>query len=477
MRLAKLALIVVMFQGAAPVQAQPAGGGTTMEGGLSGATPILRPRQEIRSGEETIRTIPGLRTQGGVNSTEMVGAPAITAVGAGERAFWARTNDARMLQRFGIDAELGAKMLSLNAISTAVSLENSVLSRSAIDLTASGGRQPPEVVFRENLLRSMPAWQIEQFGSERDLLLELTDRGFLRPGDDMIEFMIFDGDDITDYEEFLNQPPGGINAPGGLGGLPSLELVQRMGSATGMMYAPASAGAPFALADGELTFTDLEIYGLQHAGLPFCEGDPGGEPKLGTCSGVFADLGDGGRRFITAAHCVRTISQDVETFVIFDYLKENWDRTNNTFTSRHFARVDVGSIRTSDTLDIASMEIAFIAGAPPEAVVIDGGGDPAAEERVGSFGHPFGRPRKAIFGPGVSVKWAEPTRFGAFVDSFAVSSGSPIFAYDGELLGVLSYQEDPVDFVPAEDMSCVLEAVVSSLHFDPPIMVKAHVMR
>jgi hypothetical protein len=93
---------------------------------------------------------------------------------------------------------------------------------------------------------------------------------------------------------------------------------------------------------------------------------------------------------------------------------------------------------------------------------------------VGSFGHPSGRPKKAIFGPRVTVYFDQEATFGAFVDNFGKSSGSPILNYFGEILGVLSYQEKPEDFVTAfeDGRNCQKEAIVSTDLGNPPHIIK-----
>jgi hypothetical protein len=247
-----------------------------------------------------------------------------------------------------------------------------------------------------------------------------------------------------------------------------------MWNATGVIHAPAFGG-PEERVEGGYMFNDLRLMSDHGGAYPLCDGTLAEEPIFGSCSGVLLRQNEDPPVLLTAKHCISSLLEDGEdTFVFFDYDSLNIMVGGDSFTSRNFAQLDWQNVKQHPSLDIALVGLSWQMGAAPESVRAAAPSQPNVGQLVGSVGYPSGRPRKRIFGKGVTVGNTNSTTFEAFIDSFAISSGSPIFNLEGEVLGVLSHQKDISDYVPriVDGQKCEALAVVSSIVKEGPTIVK-----
>lgn len=333
----------------------------------------------------------------------------------------------------------------------------------------------------DTLREAIPPDQLDALTSPEALRNEARRRGLI---DDTGTFMIFNGDDIGGYEGFIGPSNGGLSAPTGtfIGTAPTPRVLPdplvraQIWYATGVMHTLDPGLLSFARSGDAITFTDLGQMSDKGLGLPLCDTGIAQEPLFGSCSGVLVQDGDA-LGFLTAKHCLGVLQNSPHpSYAFFDYDGTQIVAGTRAFTSRRFGQLDPERVRAHPVFDIAMIGIDWESGAPPAPARLATPDRPIVGQRVGSIGYPLGRPRKQIFGERVVVDWVKTNGFGAFVDSFAVSSGSPVFDFDGSVLGVLSNQPDITDFAlktRADGTECTAQAVVSSLKYDPPLIVKA----
>ena len=346
--------------------------------------------------------------------------------------------------------------------------------------TKYGSERNERGAFLWNLAQVLMEQEISNFHSEQSLETELRRRGFLR-GED---YMIFDGDDIHTAQGLILTSGSGDNtavasspALTQTGERPDLPGLVRARSATGFLIAVNRDIVEIQQEDGKLIFSNILTYGDVGGVIPLCDNDKASEPAFGLCTGVFFEVSTPADNvFVTARHCLKGIMDaGVPAFVLFDYDGDTYSVEQRILTSEIYARVNRNTIKSHPFLDIGWAELDFEELTPVLPISAAAEEDLTVGKPVGSYGHPAGRPKKAIFGSRVTVAWIDEHKFGAYVDNFARSSGSPIVTYGGEALGILVEQEEIVDYVEVSSPSgaiCRREAIVSSALRRPPSMVK-----
>lgn len=256
-----------------------------------------------------------------------------------------------------------------------------------------------------------------------------------------------------------------------------LNELKIAGAATGLLMFDSMNNPKVSRSGDELQVRILRTYGDIFA--PACMAEKKEFPLLGTCSGVLVQEGDLGEpKFLTARHCFANAVPGAGNFyVIFDYDTVNFEFNTRTLKSKSYGLVDLGSIRTHASLDIATVSFsADFGNRLPSAIQVRTDAEPAVGSVVSSFGHPLGQPKMGVFGEATLVDFVEENLFGAYVDHFNVSSGSPIFGTnDFSLLGILASHARPEDFVDSHDEQgneCKQEAIVRADAHRPVVITR-----
>ena len=228
-----------------------------------------------------------------------------------------------------------------------------------------------------------------------------------------------------------------------------------------------------------VTFEPISTYGAWNDfdQIPFCNPSP--EPQLGLCSSVFVKLNNK-PVLLTAGHCLRNMvgrSQDEQNdkpvFAVFDFLMENWNSGADQVLSRKFARLDLNSIRMSENADLATVELLPSSHFTPHPIEIGDANSVTEGEFLFSIGFPLARPKKIVIGPGMRIQDVKTSFLYSFIDNFKHSSGSPVFDFDGNLLGLLTNQTVPLykEFMIPEAGGKCTEEVVTMGEFAIPTVV------
>lgn len=256
---------------------------------------------------------------------------------------------------------------------------------------------------------------------------------------------------------------------------PSNEEIAQLARATGIMVVLNLNQIDFVITDDALMVSPMPVYGDKGGDKPVCDSSAKDEPimPLGLCSGVLAQRQGEEPVFVTAGHCMeKVVGGDLKVAVIFDFVASQYVPGSRMFVSRSYGLLDLtkSSVRSALPDDIAAAGIDFAARPQPSPVPFGDTALVAEGLPVGSFAHPLARPKKAVFGEKTLVGEVHDEYFQASLDNFQVSSGSPVFNYGGELLGILTFQFDPQDFqeLSTEEGVCMQETIVTDLSFPWP---------
>lgn len=179
------------------------------------------------------------------------------------------------------------------------------------------------------------------------------------------------------------------------------------------------------------------------AGYPLCADEKFQEqPMLGFCSGVLISE----NRILTASHCVGQSENEQKRFCKTTKIAFGWnserakDSTLMQEELYNCSRIVKNEHNPRKGIDYAIIELdRAVQNATPMKLASD---EARLNQQVTSLSYPLGLPLKKD--EGTVVQSDNPLTFRATVDTFAGSSGSPLFNEAGEILGILTRGHDDI---------------------------------